>query len=73
MESILCMLVGLANTHVKETIWGIESDIVDIHNEISGVNDNITSISEILIGLENPHVKDAIRDLGFQIRDLEMK
>jgi predicted nucleic acid-binding Zn-ribbon protein len=60
----------LKNIHAKETIRDFENAIVDVNNEISGFNNNITSVSEILSGLENTHVKDIIREIEFQIYDL---
>jgi hypothetical protein len=43
----------MENTHVKDMIRDKEFLIVDVNNEISGVNDNIASISDILSRLEN--------------------
>jgi hypothetical protein len=59
------MLSGFENTIVKDAIRELGFLIVDIHHEISGVNDNMASISEILTRLDDTHLKDAIRDLGF--------
>jgi hypothetical protein len=44
MTSVLHMLSGFENIIVKDSIRYIEFQIVDIHHEISGVNDNIASI-----------------------------
>jgi hypothetical protein len=47
MALVLFMLSGLENTHVKDIIIGMEIQIVDVHNEISIVNNNIASVSDI--------------------------
>jgi hypothetical protein len=64
------MLTGFENSIVKDSFRYLDYPSVDIHHEISVVNDNITSISEILTGLEGTHVKEYLRELRFQICDL---
>jgi N-methylhydantoinase B/oxoprolinase/acetone carboxylase alpha subunit len=63
------MLSGFENSIIKDSIRYLDYQMVDIHHEISGVNDNIASISEILTRLNGTYVKDAIKELGFQINN----
>jgi phosphomannomutase len=76
----LGLSIGNANTNIAnldnrvtilESKPDYSNDISNINNDISNLNDNMTSVLYILEGLQNSHVKNALRDLGFQINNIQ--
>jgi hypothetical protein len=54
------MLSGLEGIHIK-------LELMDLDQQIIGINNNMTSILYMLDGIVNNHINDLIRDLGLSI------
>jgi hypothetical protein len=68
------MLSGLEGTHIKLAIREVDTRLelfkIDVNNDISNLNDNMTSVLYMLSSIGNNLIKDLIRDLGLEISGL---